>query len=326
MRYRDRPIEGRTPLDELRRLIDQATDRMGALETGTTADALKLLRLLDDIDELYTELEAADVDLRAEAARRETIELSLRRKAGHVLRLLKPEGGIAAVRHKRQPPASSWWWRLDDYVAEQRRKALRSLATTAVIVAAVVAAGVIIYRLFLQPDPNIIAQMDHIANIERAVESGDLDAALAAADAGVAQFPENSELLLWRAVVLDLQKRNPEAEQAFARARATFSDDATFYTNSSEVRLRANDRDGAYADALKATTIAPDSPYAFLALGAAQELRGELNAASASYTTAASLAAAQNNAQVEAIAKVRLAMLLQAAPAFGVGAQPSPTR
>jgi len=326
MKLQGRAAEDNTPLDELRRLLDQAGDRVGGLERSTTSEALKLLRMLDDIDGLYNELEAADVDLRAEEARRETIDLTLKRKANHLLRLLKPEGGIAALRQKQAPPAAGWWWRLDDYVAEQRRKTLRGLVTTLIIAAVVLAAGALVYRTFLQPDPAIIAQMDHVANVERAVDSGDWAGALAAADAGVAEFPDNSELLLWRATALEQLKRSAEAGQAVAVARATFADEVSFLVASSEVRLRAGDADGAYADARKATTIAPDSAYAYLALGAAHQMRGEINAASNAYSSAAGLAAEQKNTELEAVAKVRLAMLLQSAPAFPSGAQPSPTR
>lgn len=325
MKLRGRAAEGNTPLDELRRLLDQAGDRVGGLERGTTGDALKLLRMLDDIDRLYNELAAAEVDLRAEESRRETIDLGLRRKASHVLRLLRPEGGIAALRQKRQPPQAYWWWRLDEYVAVQRRKAARGLVTSALVAVVLLAAAALIYRLFLQPDPAVVAQMEHVAAVERAVDSGDLNGALAAAEAGSAEFPENTELLLWRAVLLGQLGRTAEAEQVRASARALYTDEAAFLIASSEVRLRAGDLNGAYAEARQATTLAPDNAYAYLALGGAHQARGEINAASDAFGAAARLAAEQKNVELEAVAKVRLAMLLQMAPMAPQPAQPSPT-
>lgn len=314
-----------TPLDELHQLLDQASDRVGALERGSTSDTLKLLRMLNRIDALYTELAAADMDLRAEESRRETIGLGLRRKANHVLRLVKPEGGMATLRSKQQPPANAWWWRLDLYVAEERRKTLRRMARTGVVVAVILAIAALIYNTFLQPDPAVIAHMDHISKVQRALEAGDLNAALAAAEAGVEEFPDDGELLLWRAALLKRMQRPTESDAAFAAARATYPDDTTFLINSSTVRLSAGDTDGAYADAKKATTLAPNSAQAFLVLGGTQEIRGEISAASSSYGTAASLAAAEKNTQLEAVAKVRLAMLLQSAPVFSTTPKPSAT-
>ena len=59
-------------------------------------------------------------------------------------------------------------------------------------------------------------------------------------------------------------------------------------------------------------------------LGGAQELSGEVSAALQSYSTAAGLAAAKKDTQLEAVAKVRMAMLMQTAP-MGASATPRPT-
>jgi cytochrome c-type biogenesis protein CcmH/NrfG len=314
-----------TPFEELRSLLDQADNRIGGLNTGTAGDALQLLRTLDRIETLYDDLLAADVDLRAEESRRETIVLGVQRKAGRVLRLLRSEGGIAAARAKHATDQSQWWWHLDEYVAQQRRKSLRSLATTGVILLVILAIATLLYKTVLAPDPLVIARMNHISDTQRAVESNDLPAALEAIEKGLAEFPADGELLLWRGAVLTRLNRPADAEETFAAARAVYGDEATFLIALSTIRLQVNDIAGAYADAKQATVIAPQNAQAFLALGGAQELRGEVSAASQSYSTAASLAAADGNTQLEAIAKVRMAMLMQTAPMMPNPTAPQPT-
>lgn len=313
------------PLDQLRRLIEQADSCLGGLERSSTSDALSLLGMLDQIDSLHSELAEKDVDLRAESTRIETILLTLRRKAGVVLRLLRQRGGIAAVRAPLSPPHERWWWYLDQYVAQQHRQTLRGLARTGVILLVLLAVATLAYRTVLRPDPTVIAHMGYVQDAQRSIDQGDLNAALQATDKGLAQFPDDGEILLWRGTILTLMKRPQEADAAFNAARSAYPDEATYLVNRATVRTQANDIDGAYVDALAATQRAPDSAQAFLVLGGAQELRGERQQAAQSYSTAATLAASKKDSQLEAMAKVRMAMMMQAAPMPGFPTpQPTP--
>ncbi len=313
------------PLDQLRTLLGEAENRVGALERGSSADVLKLFHQLDQAEAIYSDLDAAGVDLRAEATRRETIQLTVQRKSGVVLRLLNKQGGIAALRVAEKPPLSNWWWRLDDYAALQRRATMRGLAVTAMVVLAILAVATVLYQTVFRPDPALIAHMNHVQNVQKALEAGDMNGALQAVDNGLAEFANDGELLLWRGAVLVRMKRAQEAESAFAAARQTYSDEVTYLLSRSQVRLQANDVNGSYADAQAAIALAPQSAYAYLMLGGAQELRGEVNAATQSYSTAASLAAANKDVQLEAMAKVRMAMMMQSAPMFPDSATPQPT-
>ena len=97
------------------------------------------------------------------------------------------------------------------------------------------------------------------------------------------------------------------------RARQLYPDETTYLIARATVRTQANDIDAANADALAATKLSPNSAQAFLVLGGTQELKGQIQNASQSYSTAASLAAAAKQTELEAMAKVRLAMMLQSA-------------
>jgi hypothetical protein len=76
-------------------------------------------------------------------------------------------------------------------------------------------------------------------------------------------------------------------------------------------------------DARAAIAIDPNNAQAYLALGSGQEMKGQISDALQSLQTAANLAAASNNTQLEALAKVRLATLMQSAPVFAPSPQPT---
>lgn len=318
-----RPLEDR-PLDQLHRLIEQADSRLGSMERSSAADAVALLGMLDGIDTLHTTLTQDGVDLRTDDSRIVTIQLILQRKAGLVLRLLGQRGGIAALRSARAPARQRWWWYLDEYVAEQRKLALRNLARTGIILVVVFAIAALIYQTWFRPDPAVIARMGYTGAAQRAIEEGNLNLALQGIDNGVAEFPDDGEILLWRATILSLLKRPQDAEAAFQAARVAYPDEITYLVTRATVRTQANDIAGAYADALAATKLSPDSAQAFLVLGGAQELSGETQKATQSYSTAASLAAAAKDTQMEAMAKVRLAMLMQSGGSIFPTPQPTP--
>ena len=318
-----RPIEDR-PLDQLHRLIEQADNRLGSMERSSGADAVALLGMLDEIDTLHTTLTRDGVDLRADDSRIDTVQLILQRKASLVLRLLGQRGGIAALRATRSPARRRWWWYLDEYVAEQRKLALRNLARTGIILLVVFAIAALVYQTWFRPDPAVVARMGYTGAAQRAIEEGNLNLALQGIDKGVAEFPDDGEILLWRGTILSLLKRPQDAEAAFQAARAAYPDEIAYLVTRATVRTQANDISGAYVDALAATKLSPDSAQAFLVLGGAQELSGETQKATQSYSTAAGLAAAAKDTQLEAMARVRLAMLMQAGPAMFPTAQPTP--
>ena len=320
-----RSLEANGPLDELRRLIEKADSRLGGMERASADDAVALLRMFDEMDTLHTTLSADEVDLRAEDSRLDTMQLILRRKAGIVLRLLGQKGGIAALRKARAPAHERWWWYLDEYVAAQRKQTLRSLARTGVVLVVLFAVAAAIYQTWFKPDPAVIARMNYTSDAQRAVEAGKLDLALQGIEKGVAQFPNEGEIQIWHGVILSLMKRTQEADAAFQSARQLYPDETTYLIARTTVRTQANDIDAANADALAAVKLSPDNAQAFLVLGGTYELKGDVQKASQSYSTAANLAAAAKQTDLEAMAKVRLAMLMQSAPPMPISTpQPTP--
>jgi Flp pilus assembly protein TadD len=323
MRVTHQTIE-QTPLDQLRSLLDKVDARIGALETSSTADAVNLLKMLDQIDVLHADLAAAGVDLRAEETRLETIRLTLQRKAGTLLRLVKPQGGLAGLRERRKVNAGAWWGQLDAYVAEKRRREVRSFLTGVVVLAAILIVAAFVYQRFFAPDPQVIARLNYMQKAQTSAQEGKYQEALQSIDAGLAEFPDDGEMLLWQGAILVQLKRQQEAQVAFAAARPTFEDEPSYLIQRSTIRLQAGDFDGGLADSQEAVRIAPDNAQAYLVLGGAYEIRGQATPAIQAYQKSAELAAASKNSQLEAVAKVRLAMLMQSAPMFQPSPQPTP--
>ena len=309
-----RPETHDTPLGQLRALTEKIDSRVGGLEKASPTDAVALLDQLDQAETLYAVLAEASVDLRAEDGRRETIRLTLQRKAGKMLGLLQAKGGLAALRAPLNPAHEHWWWYLDEYVAEQRRKDRRHLLKVAVVIAILLAIAAVLGQTVLRPDPLVVAHMGVLQKIQQRIQDNDPDGALQATDKGLAEFPNDGEILLWRGAVLALMKRDKEAQEAFAAARPQFLTDSEFLTQRASIRQQAGDFDGAYADADAAVNAAPDSAQAYLMLGGAQEMRGNVGAAIQAYQIAADLASNRKNGQMEALAKIRLATLMERGP------------
>jgi tetratricopeptide (TPR) repeat protein len=303
-----------TPLDRLHNLLDKVEDRISSLKTRTPDQALEVLQWLDEIDDLTTSLGTASVDLRGESGRIDAIQSTLQdRSANVMLRLLGARGGIAALR-PANTPSERWWWYLDQYVAQRTRRDVRNLVVSVVTVIAVIAIAAILYNTFVHPDPIVLARMDASNRAQSALLAGKPDDALAAIDNGLVKAPNEPELLLWRGAILALLQRSGEAQAAWSAARPAFAGDADFLTQRGYVRLLAGDTAGASADTQEAIRLAPDRPQAYLTLASAQETAGDVQGAMASLRTAADLASKRKETQIEAMAKVRLATLMQAIP------------
>jgi predicted Zn-dependent protease len=184
------------------------------------------------------------------------------------------------------------------------------------IIGVILTVAALAYQTFFRPDPKVIAHMGYVQEAQTAAEQNDFGKALQALERGLVEFPGDGEIHIWQGAMLTRLNRQQEAEAAFAAARPAYADETTYLVTRSNIRLQAGDPDGAYADAQAAVRADPDSAQAYLMLGGAQEVRGEISAASQSYSTAAGLAAARKDTQLEAMAKVRLAMMMQSAPVF----------
>jgi len=298
-----------TPADELRNLLSECERALGKLR-GAGDAALGILHGLDRISELLPQLEARGVDLRAEQARLDTLQAQLHRKARALLRELRASGGLAAARQAVQPDSARWWWYLDGEVRAARRRSLRRLLLSLVVLAALLAAAVLLYQRFLAPDP-LTAQVQRLAfEAERLLEGGDYASALAHFEEAQALRPDDVELLLWRGVLYERTGRDEEAAAAFAAARA-LSDAVGFHTARGQIYVRLWQGEKALAEAQALLEADPQSPGGYYLLGNAYEIQDRVAEALAAYGRASQLAEERKEIELTALARVRMAFLLQ---------------
>jgi len=304
------PEEKITPADELRGVLSECERAVGELR-GSGKAALTLLHGLDRLAELWPQLEASGVDLRPERARLTTLEGQLRRKAGTLLRELQASGGLAKARQAVQPDRSHWWWYLDEELrAARRRNVRRALLGFAII--AVLAVGALgLYQRFLAPDPVTLRVQELQTEGEELASQGEYATALARFEEALTLRPDDPELYLWQGVLYEASGQREEAAKAFEAARTLFGQATAFHFARGFIYARLQQVEKIEAEAQAILAIDPHSPQGHFLLGNVYELRGEVPKALASYEQASELALERDETELAALAKVRMAFLLQ---------------
>jgi tetratricopeptide (TPR) repeat protein len=304
--------EQTTPADELRDRLT-ACEKCIANIRGSGTRARALLEDMDRISELWPVLEAAGVDLRPEAGRWETIQASLRRVARRLLKELRAGGGLAAVRAELHPDGQcQWWWRLDAVIAqEDKRRALR-IGLIGATVGAAVLAVYFIFRLLFPVDPNLQAAMDLQSAGELKIQrAGDFAGALDDFKAATGYQPNDAETWVRLGVVQEKLGDPTGAEESYRRARALVANESEFRFTRAGVYLTLGLLEEARADAEASVAAEPENPYNHYLLSSIYESLGQGPAALASLQRASDLADAQQQTQLSAMARYRMAILMQ---------------
>ena len=290
---------------------------------GRGAKALDLLRLRSQVEASMVEREAAGVDAHSEKTRLQTIDSVFAREAQAIVRAARASGGLEKAREAEHPPESHWWWYLDSRVAEDRRK---QLIRTGSIVAG--AAIIILVAFFVMNRLSGTSSAEKrarelVATGEQALRSGEYDKAITAYSEAVAAMPSLAEAHVALAVLYDLEGRTAESEQSLATARGLMADEGGFLTTVARTYgdAGAYEKGLTYAD--QAVALDPESALAHLIRGGIYEAAGDRAGALTDLQRAVDLAQANGEDELLVLAKTRLGMFSQQAPAdFG---SPSPT-
>ena len=299
-----------TPADEVRDSLAQLEAAVARLGRSQRSEALAILGLFDAVSARLAELHAGGQVLRAEEARWEAIAATFKRKAGAFLRKLGGAGALEDARRARQPDPAAWWWFIDRWLAEKRRAQLRRLLIGAAAAAVVLVLLGVLYERFLAPDPATRERLRHEQAADGLAMDGDLAGALAEVDQALTFAPGDVVLLVFKGV---LQQKLGQfvAEATFAAAEKAAGSREVFLITRAQMYMRVGDGRAMLADAREVVTTNPQSAAGHLLLGQANEILGNSQVAIAAYEKAGSLADAQNNPQLAAIARMNLATLLQ---------------
>lgn len=301
-----------TPADDLRGVLADCEGALGKLR-GSGEAALSILHGLDRMAELLPELETSGVDLRPERTRLTTLETQLRRKAGELLRELRASGGLAAARRAVQPDRARWWWYLDEEVRAARRRGVRKLLLSLVAVAALLTVGVLLYRRFLAPDPLTVRVQGLQFEGERLADEGEYASAVARFEEAQVLRPHDGEIHIWRGALYEITAQAEKAAEIFEAARLLFHEATDFHIARGQIYLRLQQVEQARVEAQAVLEEDPRSPEGHFLLGAALEFQGELGGAAAAYDQASRFAEERGQMELTAMARVRMAFLLQQA-------------
>ncbi len=300
--------------EELRKLLDQLETRVGKLEHSEKDELLTIPPLLDETQQLLTELRDKGGNWQSEETRLETITAQLERKAGTFVRKVGGKEALDDARVANAPAEPGWWWRLDDLVREKQHQRLRKIGKWSLIAAVILVALGLAYRQFLAPSPEMIAALEHQQEAENLGYLGEYDAALEEVNRGLENLPDDVELLVLKGILLGVQDRSDEAEEIFVQARTLAEDNVFFLQIRARLYLRLDLLDEAFVDAEVLTEEVPDDPRGYLYLAMIYDARDEWRLAVDHYEKASELAQTSGEPQLYVMARSRLADLLQSPP------------
>lgn len=335
------PAQARRPADRAREMLDEAEALVANLKTADS-QAVDLLHLIDEVANVLEELEDAGLDVRPERIRLETVQRQLSRRKR--LFLAKAGAVFQEARTSVQPDRERWWWFLDEAAAQERRQRLRQMLIWGGVVIAVLVVASLLYDFVLAPPREVREAYKHSSAGERwAMEGGGLlregemltqggaseearqklNAASARFEEALAEFetaaalnPNDPEYWVWIGV-LRAELGEPGAESAFETAHGLYETGLNFLLTRSRIYRTVGDLDAASADMEQAVLGYPDAGQVYYERALINQEVGEYTAAVDDLQKAAELAREAGNAQLEAVARYQLALLMQQGPPQG---------
>ncbi len=325
-----------TPADELRSLLTDS-EKLVANVRHSGDKIAPLLKNMDRLAELWPRLEDAGMDLRPEAGRWATIQAATYKHAGRIAAELRRSGGLRAQRAQAGLPAQSaaapeeeerWWWYLDHIARQRRLRQLRRLGLGLVAATAVIAALYFGLNKLFPVDPKVSAsQVRQMTGQQQIQTGGDVQQALVDFQEATVLTPNDPDAWLWAGVAEEKLGYVTQSQAAFARAEALLGDGTTFHLARAPVYLAFTLYDEGKADLDAVFAQDPDNPQAHYYLASLYEAQGDLAKAAQELEKVSTLAEQRQQSELTAIARYRLAMLMQAMqvqPQFAPTPTPAP--
>lgn len=310
------PYQSLTPADQLRHLLDVSEKRSVNIKGMGPEAATELLHWLDHIDTLLPELEAGEIDLRAERVRWEAVLAAVKRHEHELRTELAAVGGLKALRQSQPtpPPLENWWWWLDVAAQQRRKKRLQRLALTLTAIVAIFFFARLAIKKFFPVDPQVVQSMELRSEGDRLIQAGDLPGAIAQYEAALAVLPDDNDTKVWLVALYTLTQQPEKAENLEKELNEALSP-SDLHTALAQVYTQLGDPQRALPLAQQAISENSKNASAYLTLGGVYEALGDFRSAADQYERSAQIAEELELPEIQAVAKMRLAMMLQRLPA-----------
>jgi cytochrome c-type biogenesis protein CcmH/NrfG len=301
--------EAHTPADDVREALSDA-ERLVAGVRKAGPEIVELLHLLDRIAEDLERLEAGGMDVRVERSRFGAVQSQLERHKGRFL--ARAGEAFKEAREAAQPEQAHWWWFIDAEWREERKQRIRRVLIVGAVVVFLLVVGVLVHEFFIAPPPEIRQAMKHESGGERlARDEGNLEAALAEFETAAELNPDKPSYWVWIGVLRMELEDADAAEEAFAAARSLYETNFDFLLARAWTYRDLGDLDAAAVDVEQAILENPDSGWGYYARHAIAVSRGDYQAALDDLEKASELAQASGDVELEAMARIQRAMVLQ---------------
>ncbi len=301
----------RTPVDELREVLKTLETRTARLDDCSPDEALEMLSLFDLATAGLDRLQDLGMSPGSERSQFETITSQFRKKMALFVRRVGGARAMEDTRHLHQPPADHWWWRVDEILAAERKTKIRRGLRSAGIVAAVLVALAMVYRNFFAPDPALQASMGHQQQAENLLIEEDYENALKEVGEALVYTPDEPGLHILKGVIEESLDQPEAAAASFDNARGGLDNHDDFFVHRAILYLMMGQAERALADSAAALKINPDSVISYLNMGQAYALLEDYPAAIESYQLADETATRTGNTQLQVVARINLAQVLQ---------------
>jgi tetratricopeptide (TPR) repeat protein len=291
--------------------LDQLETLAGRIGMISAKQAFKILYGLDSAYSRIQEMEEDSPSRKLAETQLNDISARLHTEANQFLRNL---GGAEPLRQAREtvkPPKENDWWYVDVWLSDVFRSAMRRVFIYAGAAVAFLVIIVLLYNRFLAPDPKAVALYGHQQSTRDLMMSGDFKGAMKEVDQGLQVDPKDPTLLIFKGLLLEHEGQIDQANQEYAAAQQATTTREDFLLTRGEGYIMVNQPDKALADAQEAVKADPQSAPAYLLLGQVHEAQMNYQDALNDYNNAFDAAQKGNHPELAALARTRVAMLLQ---------------
>ena len=311
VRIKSGQIQPRTQISELRDLLKTLENRIARMKEIDSDEALEILPLLDQATNKLTALRDAGGAVSGEATQLESLLMQFHRKRSL---FVSQAGGGAVLQNARQeyqPVEDHWWWFMDQTLANERKYSLLRWGSGLLILGVLLVVVIFVYQRFFAPDPAFQASYGLLHEAEGALMIGDYPIALDKVNQALTYSPDNADLYLMQGVIYQGLDDPKAAEASFVLARKGIDGEDAFLVERSRLYSMLNLFDLVIEDANMAIMINPDRASAYIFRGQAYEMLGDYSSAIADYEKASEVAEKIGNVQLQAVARMHLAQVLQ---------------